>query len=885
MNPRPRPRRCPAHRAASGLFAFLLLLGSSAAGAASFYAGGDLDPAIPSPEGFLGYPAGSRFTPHHRVVDYLKALADASDRVEIEQYGESYEGRPLLLLTVSDPQNLAAKDRIKESYARLADPRRTSEGEARGISRDLPIAVWLSYNIHGDEASGSETAIAVAYRLAAARDPETTALLKSTVVLIDPCLNPDGRDRYVNWMIGVTGGRPDPLPPAREHHQPWPGGRYNHYLFDLNRDWAWLTQVETRARAAVYLGWRPQVHVDVHEMYAQDSYFFFPPERPIHPYFPPETLKWATIFGRGNAAAFDGRGWAYYTEESFDLYYPGYGDSWPSFHGAIGMTYEQAGHGFAGTTLVRAPGDTLTLAMRAEHHYVASLATLRTAAANREARLLDFHRFFEADRPGPAGAYFFPPGADPARVAELASLLMAHGAEVYRARGEIHPRGLHAYDGTPASTTLPVGTFVVPLDQPLHRFLRAILEPEAALPDTFFYDVSAWSLPLAFGVDAFTSEEAIDGNLERLTESPTVTGRVEKPEARYAFLIPWDRNGAARAAAWLQERNVRLRFATREFRMGAHRFPPGTLVIFRAENGDGLSALLAEAAALSGADIFGVNTGLTDDGPDLGSFRVPALKQPRVAVIGDAPASPTSSGACWFLLDRLYGVPYSLMRLDEIDEEALSRYSVLVFPNDNAGGRAYAAALDSTQVETLKHWVHEGGVFVGLGGGAFFAGADVSGLSSVKEAPPAEKEREAGLTEDERKSQDRDRRLETQTERERRERLSEVPGTIFRVSVDPLHPLGFGYTGEARVLKISDRALELGPPGTNVAWFTRAPRVSGYASPENVDRLVDRPFLVDEPVGRGHVVMYVEDPNFRLSWYGLNRLFLNSIYFLPSLSE
>ncbi len=865
----------------SALLAGVLLIALAAGASGSpFTAGTDPDPDIPSPESFLGYAIGERFTPHHRIVEYVTALAEASDRVRIEQYGQTYEGRPLLLLTISDPENLSRASELRDAYAKLADPRRTrSPGQARDESRDLPVAVWMSFSIHGDEASSSEAAMALAYRLAAARDEATAELLRSTVVLLDPCLNPDGRDRYVNWYRTMEGREPDAAPDAREHHQPWPGGRYNHYLFDLNRDWAWLTQIETRSRARAYLRWRPQVHVDFHEMYSDDTYFFFPPERPVHPQFPPQVMKWSEIFGKGNAAAFDERGWRYYTGEAFDLYYPGYGDSWPSFHGAIGMTYEQAGHGRAGLALERAVGDTLTLRDRAEHHFVSALATLRTAAANREARLLDFYRFFAEDRGPNPGAFLFPPGEDPPRTAELVELLMAHGADVYRAQRELHPRGLHAYDGTTVSTAVPAGTYVVPLDQPLHRFLHAVLDPETALPDTFFYDVSAWSLPLAFGIEAYWTDAPVDGKLDRLDEPPSREGQMLHPDARYAFLVSWERNGAARAASYLLNRGVRLNFATRAFHAGERSFVPGTLVVFREGNPSSLSGLMEEAARISGAEIVGVDSGLTDKGPDLGSFRVRPLVAPRIAVVADAPASPTSVGACWFLLDRVYRVSHSLLSLDQIDEETLGRYTVLVFPDDGRGGRRYASALDSAQVAVLRHWIERGGVFVGLGGGGFFASADMSGLSSVKQAPPPETEDEdesPGM----RGGEDKARRMETLTEREHRERLESLPGAIFRVKVDPLHPLGFGYTGDARVLKISNRALELGPPGTNVALFTASPRVSGYASPETEDYLVDRPFLVDEPVGEGHVVIYVEDPNFRLFWYGLNRLFLNSLFFL-----
>jgi len=724
----------------------------------------------------------------------------------------------------------------------------------------------------------------LAYHLAAANDEKTAALLEHAVVLIDPCLNPDGRERYVSWVNSVLGSRPDPATGAREHDEPWPGGRENHYLFDLNRDWAWLTQVETRARARAYLAWQPQVHVDFHEMWPNSSYFFFPPERPVHPLYPREVMEWARVFGRENAAAFDARGWRYFTEETFDLYYPGYGDTWPTFHGAVGMTYEQAGHGEAGLAYRKADGDTLTLEERAHHHYVAALTTVETAVAKRAERLLDFSRFFvRENRSGPA-AYLFPPGDDPPRTGELVALLMAHGTEVYRAENALSPRGLHAYDGEPAGQTLPAGTYVVPLDQPLFRFLQAVLEPEPALPDTSlynFYDVSAWSLPHAFGIQAYWSDSDVRGSLTRLEAPPKASGEVVGPDAPYAYLISWKRNAAAVAAARLLGAGVRIHFLTREVTIGDEKFSPGSLAVFRAQNGEGLPALIRAVAQETGVRVVGVESGLTDAGPDLGSFRVKPLRAPRVAVVAGNPVSPTSLGACWFLLDRLYGIPHSLVNSSSITESRLREYTVLVFPDDEAGGRAYSAALDSSTVEVIRRWVDQGGVFVGLGGGAFFAAADQAGLSGVKSLPDTADTK--SLSEEGRKARDKTRRLETLAERERRRRLEALPGTIFRVKVDAEHPLGFGYSGEARVLKISDRALELGPPGTNVAWFTASPRLSGYASAETVKRLEEKPFLVDEPRGRGHVVMYVEDPNFRLFWYGLNRIFLNSIFFLPSL--
>lgn len=863
-----------------GLALCSLPAGANAQSETPFYGSANFDSSIPTPESYLGYPLGSRFTEHYKIVGYLKSLAEVSDRVDFEEYGTTYEGRPLVLLTISSSENLRKKDDIQKEYARLSDPRNMNMGEARGRSRDLPVASWFSFNIHGNEPSPSEAAMAVAYHLAASTTAETRELLDNSVLLLDPCLNPDGRDRYTNWINSVAGKQADPTWSAREHHEPWPGGRQNHYLFDLNRDWAWLSQQETKQRAKAYLKWRPQVHVDFHEMGEESTYFFFPAARPIHPLYPPQIKKWGEIFGRGNAEAFDARGWRYYTAESFDLYYPSYGDSWPTFHGAIGMTYEQAGHRGAGTAVKLSTGGVLTLKERTEHHYTAALATLKTAVDNREARLLDYYRFFQVEDAGDARAYLLPPGSDPPRTADLVGLLIDHGAEVYRSRDVISGRGLRDYDGRSSNKSLPEGTYVVPMNQPLHRFLRAILEPETALPDTLFYDVSAWSLPLAFGVEAYTTTSRVGSRLELLSEKPEVPGVVTNPRATYAYLISWARNGTPAAATWLQSQGARVHFTSREIETEGTVFPAGSLVIFCAENDDSLPSKMDQVANEFRVDILGVNSGLTTRGPDLGSRRIEFMKPVRVALLADSPVDPTSLGACWFLLDQVYNVPHSLVRPSDLTKRGLKDFDVLVAPDAWGGGYGYTSALDSARTKLIKEWIEEGGVFVGLGAGAFYATQGISGLSSIEIADASE----PNATDGEAEAEEKSRKMETTEERIRRNRLEDLPGTIFEVTVDPLHPLGFGYEGTARVLKISDTAFELGPEGTNVAIFSSSPKVSGYASEQSVARLVDRPFLIAEPVGDGHVVLYAEDPNFRLFWYGLTRLFLNSIYFLPSLN-
>jgi hypothetical protein len=385
---------------------------------------------------------------------------------------------------------------------------------------------------------------------------------------------------------------------------------------------------------------------------------------------------------------------------------------------------------------------------------------------------------------------------------------------------------------------------------------------------------------LAFGVDAYASRGRVGGRQELLIAPPEVQGRRINRGASYAFLISSDRNGAPQAATMLQREDVRVHFTTREIETADRQFAPGSLVVFTAGNPDRLPEILDRTASICGVDIIGVDSGLTATGPDLGSSRVRSLKPVRVAIVADDPVDPTSVGSCWYLIDRLYGIPHSLIGLNQLTEDHLSDYEVLVFPDDGASGRGYAAAVDSTRIEAIAAWVKDGGVFVGLGGGGFFGTDDLSGLSSIA---VASKNGSEDLSDEEQEARDRERRLEFRRDRDRRRRTEAIPGTIFRVRVDPLHPLGFGYQETAEVLKLGPETFELGPEGTNVALFSSRPKVAGYAPDEAVRHLIDRPFLVAEPSGDGHVVLYAEDPNFRLFWYGLTRLFLNGLLFLPSI--
>jgi hypothetical protein len=681
----------------------------------------------------------------------------------------------------------------------------------------------------------------------------------------------------------TRGREPDPNGSTREHDLPWPGGRYNHYLFDLNRDWAWLSQPETQARVKAFRKWHPQVHVDFHEMFPNSSYFFFPAAEPINTNLPAQVRWWGDRFGRGNAEAFDRHGWSYFTAESFDLLYPGYGDSWPTLQGATGMTYEQAGHGFAGTAFDRSDGTVLTLRERLRHHYETSMATLRTARTERVHRLVDYQAFFDEAVNGhsnAAAAYLIPPGPDTGRTRELVELLLAHGIEVERATGDLKVTEPRDYEGARVDRDFPAGTWVIPGRQPLGFLAHALLEPEASLPETLFYDVTAWSLPMAFGLEAEWSDKMPGGTLVPVTSVPPDTGRVVGGPARAGWLIPWDRNDAPRLLNRLLTSGLRARFATRSFELDGHLYDRGTILIPTGGNPDSTGAVIDREARRLGVTVHAASSGLTSTGIDFGSDRMLPVRTPHVAIVmGDA-VEPTSFGALWFLLDRQYEIGCSVIPIERLASANLSNWNVLIFPDDDSGdGSSYDSEIDSTTVERIRRWVRAGGTFVGLKGGGAWATADRSGLTKLALKKEDEKKKNDGDKDADSTDDEKDKKFMTTDERERENRLKEIPGAILRVELDPGHPLAYGYDGEARVLKTSDLLFEPSESGRNVAWYPPLARVSGYISAENEERLAKTPFLVVEPLGSGRCVLYNDDPNFRVFWYGLNRLFLNSLFF------
>ncbi len=848
-------------------------------------------PDIPSPKSVIGYELGEHYTSHHKIEKYLIALRNAAkDRVLLLPYGETFEGRTLYLVIVSSPDNLRRLTTIKSNIHKLSDPRTVSQAEAEKIITFSPAIAWLSYGVHGNEASSPEAALNVLYQLAAKTDDEITSLLSNLIIVIDPLLNPDGHERYVNFEWARSGNKPVEDRNAVEHNEEWPSGRTNHYYFDLNRDWAWLTQKESQARIKAYQEWMPQVHVDFHEMGYNSSYFFFPAFKPINKNFPKSTMKWGELYGKANAAAFDAHGWSYWSSERFDLFYPGYGDSWPSLNGAIGMTYEQAGQ--VGIRVKRSDETILTLKDRLDHHSVTSLATLKATADNKEQRLHDYYYFFKdaiaEGLSGPIKAYIINTENDPLRAATLVSLLQKQGIEILQASQPFSLDGLHTYfSNTTISKKFPAGSYIISLNQPAKRLVVALMEQEPALSDTVFYDISTWSLPVAYDVETYWSSKTVSVQTTAITDIAIPNGSLIGGKASYAYIVKGNSNESMKALVWLLQHDYKVNLAMKGFSTNSQQFTRGALIIPVASNATDLYDRLRELTQRFHVDIFAANTGFTESGINLGSDRAIRIKKPKIIVVTSSPVSTESFGAIWSMFDQEYGIDFIPMKLTQLRGADLHDYTAMIFPDDNSDGSGYKSHLDSNAVQKIKAWIAGGGTFIGIEGGAGFASSSVGKIAGIKIKEKKKDEKKG----DEKKDSKEEKKLSdeelekrmTVEEKERKSRLNEIPGTMMQVKIDNTHPLGFGYDKTLTVLKTTKTIFELSDRGYNVGIYTKSPRLSGYISKENEQLISETPFLVHEQLGSGNIVLFADDPNFRLFWTGLNKLFLNSVLLMPSI--
>jgi hypothetical protein len=816
---------------------------------------------IPSPTDVVGHELGERFTSTAEVLSYTTALAAASPRVRLETYGQTPEGRPLIVLIIAREDRWDEMDDIVGNNRRLLD-RGLSDDEVQAIARRNPAIAWLGYGVHGSESSSTEAALWTAYDLATDA-PEARGLLDSLVVVMDPMINPDGRDRYVNWYRSVRGEAPNPTPGTLEHRPPWPGGRYNHYLFDLNRDWAWSTQPETRARLSVWLYWRPQVSVDFHEMSPFSTYFFFPATPPINPIYPDYTLRWARYFGDSIAAAFDAQRWLYFTRETFDLFYPGYGDSWPSLWGAIGMTFEQAGGGGAGLSIRRPDGSLLTLADRAARHRVSGLATLRAAANRKTDFVREFAGFHRA--PPPAGGHtLIVPGRTQA-AGTLAALLQRQGLRVERAASAVD-LSADPHPGYRARSRFPEGTLLVRGDQPGWRLARTLLQPEVAWDSTsrqFSYDLTAWSLPYAYGLEAHTVSTVPGGAFVPLGPVEDVPAR-GAADSGYGYLVAPTFEAAGPIHRYVSS-GGRARAISEEFRVGGTRWPRGTYFL---PAGDSTAAWI-ERAGLAGL-VEPVSSGRTREGVDLGTGRALNLSAPKIAVLAGEGIQASGFGAAWYVLEKLAGIEFDALPAQGLAGRQLRDYGVVVVPP--------ARRLPEAERNALQAWVRAGGTLVALGSSSGWVGSDLGEI-------------EARAGEDEAAGEEEELQRALRSREERRlDRWEEgVHGIVVPTAVDGDHPLVWGVDllnddGRLFVLHRADLSFEPAESFETVVHFPeRLEAAAGVVSDAKLEELASSGWLVSGRLGAGTLILFADDPLFRAFWRSNFLLFTNALLLGPAM--
>ena len=859
-----------------------------------FWPNPDYDPAIPTIEQVLGYGPGERITWHRDVIRYFEALAAAApDRVSLSEYARTWENRELIYAVISSPRNMANLDAVKAGMGRLADPASTDEDEAEGIAATQPAVTWLSYGVHGNEISSTDAAMLTAYHLLASRGDERVAdIMADTVVVIDPMQNPDGRDRFIHHFEQAEGLVPDSDRLAAEHDEPWPGGRTNHYLFDMNRDWFIQTQPETRGRTRAMLEFYPVAYVDAHEMGSDSTYFFAPEAIPYNPHLADDQRNSLQLFGRNNARYFDLFGIDYFTREIFDAFYPGYGASWPSYFGSIAMTYEQASS--RGLVIRQYDGNDLTYRYTVRNHFVTSLATAETVQVNREKFLIDFYNYrvsaIEEGEDEAIRAYIIPAQNDQAAANKLAGLLRRQDVQVDRALGSFNACG-ESYE---------VGSYVIRTAQPAKRFIRTLLDVDVPLEEDFLaeqerrraenlpdeiYDVTAWSLPLMFNIDAHTCNRVPTGDFEPAGTELVQPGTVSGGAASVAYIVPWGEATAVRFLSHALRRGLSVKSNDKAFTNAGNEYAAGTLILDVADNPENLYETVSELAATTGANVISVNDSWVTDGPSFGSGNVVRFNLPKVAMAWDEPTTAYSAGNTRFVIERQFDFPVTPIRVDRLRTANLNRYQVLILPL--MSGPGYEQALGESGMENLKHWVEQGGVVIGLGNATrFLADPDVDLLAVRRER--AVVEIDAGDEEEDEEEATVAGQYLTGTDDWQEQIMAleddpdSVAGVLVRADVHPEHWLSAGV---APVLNVLVRGGDVYTPirvndGVNVARFQGPDELlaSGYIWDENRRQMAYKPFVIQQSRGAGEVIAFTQDPTVRAYLDGLNVILMNAVF-------
>ena len=816
---------------------------------------------LQSPEQFLGYKIGTHYTPHYKIVNYVRSVAQAKpDMVKVEKYGETNEGRELLLAYISTPENLQNLENIRQNNLALAG---VGNIPPKSVSGQEPAIVWLSYNVHGNETSSSEAAMLTLFSLVDPANTSTKEWLKNTVIIIDPCINPDGRDRYVNWFNSVVGANYNTDPQSREHSEPWPGGRTNHYNFDLNRDWAWQTQKETKQRLVKYNQWLPQIHVDFHEQGVNQPYYFAPAAEPFHESITPWQREFQNIIGRNNAKYFDKNGWLFFTKERFDLFYPSYGDTYPIYNGAIGMTFEQGGGPRGGLGITIGSGDTLTLVDRVAHHYTTGLSTIEMASLNARKLVSEYKKFYDDSRAGKGSNVkaFVLTSDNSSKIKGIATLLQSNGIE-FSTVGNKPFKGLNYFTGKMENAVVKKYTLAVSTSQPKSVLARVLLEPKSKLADSVTYDITAWSLPFVYNVDAYAVSDEI--TLSKYAPADAVSAVAA---SSYGYLINYNSINSVKVLAQLLKQGVKVRFSEKPFTYNQKKFSAGTLIVLQKVNPANLPQILTDLAVKNEVDIAPVSSGFMDNGPDFGSSDIRSIAAPKIALVTGEQTSSLAAGEIWHFFEQQIDYPITLINAGDLGNISLKNYNVLIVPEGK-----YKNLTDKNITDKLKEFVIGGGNLVAME-------SAVQQLSTGSWGITMKEDKDDKDDKDDKKETKEDYNdLKKYENRERDELKRSIPGAIYKVQLDNTHPLAFGYGDTYYTLKQNTNIYDFLKAGWNVGVLKKGDYVAGFAGAKVKNRLEDGLLFGVVEMGQGSVVFLADDPLFREFWEGGKLLFANAVF-------
>ncbi len=781
----------------------------------------------------------------------MTELAKISGRTVWEEYAKSYEGRPLGHLIISSPGNIKKLEQLRQHHLELCDPSKSDRMDIR----NMPVFIKLGYGVHGNESSAQNASALIGYYLVAGEGKEIDELLENAVILIDPALNPDGMQRHSTWVNFTRSLNNNPDPASWEFSENWPGGRTNHYWFDLNRDYIMLQHPESRGRVDAFHKWKPNINTDHHETGANETFFFQPGvQSRNNPLTPAENSILTAEIGKFHEKYLNSKGSLYYTEESYDDFYVGKGSSYPDIHGSVGILFEQAG---VKGHLKETPGGLLSFPFAIRNQVTVSLSTLEAGLKMKD-KLLEYQRNFYREALAladkfPVKAYLFSEPSDNSRLSEFIRILLQHCIKVFRTTRDITKNGvLYKADES----------FIVPLKQTEFLFVRSLFEPVKNFTDSVFYDTSTWILPMAFNLNysTITLPKEIDGLTgSEITSAPVVQGKLVSPDNPYAYLFEWKDYYAPKALYAIQVEGIKARVSTEKFLYDdgslSKDFSNGTIMVpasGQSVSGNDLSELMGKIAKDCGITIYGVRTGLTKEGIDLGSTKMPVLEKPEIGMIVGDGISSSLTGEIWHMLDNRFGIPVTMMTAQRFGMTNLNRYNVIII--------AGSPEISSGGLENLKTWNRSGGTLIGLEGGNNWLVRNK--LAEIEFVSAAANKKKDGIY--------LDRFADNQAR--------QIPGSIFQTKLDLTHPLCFGYVrNDLPVFKSDEEVAEKDANiYANPVRYTDDPLLSGYCTKENIDRIKGSPFA---SVHGTRVISLYDDTNFRAFWYGTNKIFLNAIFF------